>query len=80
MAKKTVDLAGGPVRVSRIRRDPPPPPPRRVTPGELREQEARVIVAGLFAAGLALSLLLYHVAQWAGWSPTDYHIVVHSQL
>jgi hypothetical protein len=77
-AKQTVDLAGGGPKVSRIRRDPPPPPPKKVTPGELREREAKVILAGLFAAGLAIALILFQIGQWAGWSPSDYTIVIRT--
>lgn len=76
--KRTVDLAGGPRKVSRIRRDPPPPPPRKVTPGELRSQEAKVILVGLAAAALAIALILVQIGQWAGWSPTDYTIVIRA--
>lgn len=77
-AKQTVDLASRGVRVSRIRRDPPPPPPRKVTRGELRAREAKVILVGLVAAGIALALILFHVSQWAGWSPSDYRIVLRA--
>lgn len=76
--KQAVDLAKGGPKVSRIRRDPPPPPPRKVTPGELRQQEAKVILVGLFAATLAIALILFQVAQWAGWSPADTRIVIRS--
>lgn len=74
--KQTVDLAKPGTRGSRIRRDPPPPPPRKVTPGELRSQEARVIVIGLLTFGLAIAVLLVHFGNWAGWSPADYTIVI----
>lgn len=75
-SKQTVDLSRTPLKVSRIRRDPPPPPPRKVTPGELRAVEAKAIVIGLTAFGLAIAVLLYQAAQWAGWSPADYTIVI----
>ena len=74
--KQTVDLAKTGPRVSRIRRDPPPPPPRKVSPGELRSREARIIVIGLVTFGLAIAVLLFHFGQWAGWSPADYTIVI----
>lgn len=77
-AKQTVDLATRGPKVSRIRRDPPPPPPRKVTPGELRSREAKVIVIGLLAAAIAVALVLFQVSQWAGWSPSDYVIVLRS--
>jgi hypothetical protein len=75
-SKQTVDLSHGPVKVSRIRRDPPPPPPRKVTAGELRASEAKVIVVGLIVFGLAIAVLLFQAARWAGWSPADYTIVI----
>jgi hypothetical protein len=74
--KQTVDLARTGPRVSRIRRDPPPQPPRKVTPGELRSREARIIVIGLVTFGLAIAVLLFQFGRWAGWSPADYRIVV----
>jgi hypothetical protein len=77
-AKRSANLAGGGTKVSRIRRDPPPPPPKKVTPGELREREAKVIIVGLIAAALAVSLILYQVSIWAGWSPSDTVIQIHT--
>jgi hypothetical protein len=74
--KKTVNLATGGARVSRIRRDPPPPPPRKITPGELRDREARTIVLGLAVFVAALGIVLVHLTQWAGWSPRDYTITI----
>lgn len=74
--KQTVDLAKAGQRISRIRRDPPPPPPRNVAPSELRSSEARIIVVGLIAFGLAFAVLLFHIGRWAGWSPADYTIVI----
>lgn len=65
-------------KVSRIRRDPPPPPPKKITAGELRQREARMILAGLFAAALAIAIILVQIGQWAGWSPSDYRIVIQS--
>lgn len=77
--KQTVDLAVRGPTVSRIRRDPPPPPPRKVTPGELRAREAKVIVIGVLAFGLAIFVLLVQLGQWAGWSPADYVIVLSDE-
>jgi len=76
-SKKTVDLAGPRRTGSRIRRDPPPPPPRKVTPGELRAQEARVMVIGIGLIAMALLVLLVQVSRAAGWSAADYTITVH---
>ena len=74
--KGTVDLSAGPERVSRIRRNPPPPPPRKVSPSELRAREARIIVVGLVAFGLAIWVILFQLAQYSSWSPGDYQIVI----
>jgi hypothetical protein len=75
-SKQTVDLSRAPAKVSRIRRDPPPPPARKVMPSELRASEAKVIVVGLTVFGLAIAILLFQAARWAGWSPADYTIVI----
>jgi hypothetical protein len=71
-----VDLATSGPKVSRIRRNPPAPPPKKVTPGELRQHEAKVILVGLIAAGLAIALILVQIANWAGWSPSNYHLII----
>ena len=75
-AKTTVDLSKGGPKGSRIRRDPPPPPPKKVTAGELRAREARVIVIGIAAIALALFVILLSLNRFAGWSLGDYVVEV----
>jgi hypothetical protein len=79
-AKKTVDLSGPkPPPGSRIRRDPPPPPPRVVTPAEVRERETWVVATGIAAVGLALAIVMVAVADYAGWSPSHYTLVIEDK-
>jgi 1,4-dihydroxy-2-naphthoate octaprenyltransferase len=74
--KKTVDLAGGPAKVSRIRRDPPPVVKEKtVTRAEVREREAWMLAIGILSITAALFVILIAVSNWAGWSLSDYMIV-----
>ncbi|GAA4009444.1 hypothetical protein GCM10022280_02870 [Sphingomonas swuensis] len=77
-AKKTVDLSAPRRTGSRIRRDPPPPPPRKVTRGELRSQEARMILAGIALFGLVLAALLFQGSRVAGASLSNYTVVIEA--
>ena len=72
-AKTIVDLSKAGPKGSRIRRDPPPPP-RKVTAGELRAREARIIVIGITAIGLALFVVLLSLDRFAGLSLAD-HVI-----
>lgn len=75
-SKKAVDLSAAP-RVSRIRRDPPPKVVEKtVTKAELRQREAWQVAIGITAMTLALFIVLMAVGRWAGWSLSDYMIVV----
>lgn len=72
-----MDIAGGPRPVgSRIRRAPPPKPERKISAAELREREARLMVIGMVAVALAVSVILLSVARWQGWSPADYRVIL----
>ena len=74
--KASVDM-GAPAKVgSRIRRDPPPPPPRKVTPSELREKEAKLMVAGIAAFAIAIALLLVSFGRGEGYNPQNYTVVI----
>jgi hypothetical protein len=76
--KKAVDLAGGQRKVgSRIRRAPPPKPEKKLTAAELREREKRVVVTGMVAFALAITILLVTAGRWEGWSPANYVVVVN---
>jgi hypothetical protein len=75
--KQAVDLAGGPRKVgSRIRRAPPPKPAKKFSAAELREREAWLIGTGMVTMALALTVILFAVGRWGGWSPAQYHIVI----
>lgn len=80
--KKAVDLAGsGGVRVSRIRRDPPPAAKEKnLTRAELREREAWAMAIGITALTVALFVILLAFSRWAGWSMSDYVIVVRERI
>ena len=72
-AKRTVDLAGGGVRVSRIRRNPPPPPKKE--PIIAREDRERISATlGVFAIALALVVVIAGIGIYAGWTPRDYQL------
>lgn len=81
-AKKPVDLAqGGGVRVSRVRRDPPPKvKDKSLTRAELREREAWTVAIGITAVALALFVILVAVSRWAGWSLSDYEIIIRDRI
>ena len=75
--KQAVDLAGGPRKVgSRIRRAPPSPPEKTLSAADIREREAWVMGIGITAIALAVMVLLFAAAQWAGWTPANYIISV----
>ena len=77
--KKAVDLAGGPRRVgSRIRRAPPPKPEKRLTAAELRERERVVVVTGIVAFALALTVILFAAGQWSGWSASNVTVAIET--
>lgn len=81
-AKKTVDLAArGGVRVSRVRRDPPPQPKEKtITRAQLREREAWSVAIGITAVTVALFVILIAVSRWAGWSLSDYEIIIRDRI
>ena len=77
--KKAVDLAGGQRRVgSRIRRAPPPKPERKLSAAELRERERVVVVTGIVAFAVALTVIMFAVGKWGGWSPSEVEIVINA--
>lgn len=82
ITKKAVDLArSGGVRASRVRRDPPPVVKEKtITRAELREREAWAVAIGIAAMSAALFVILLAVSRWAGWSMSDYVIVIRDRL
>lgn len=70
--KKTVNLASGEVRVSRIRRDPPPTKLKELTIDERNERDRRNAAIGIAAFTIALMIILLAVSSWAGWTPAQY--------
>ncbi|WP_114227691.1 MULTISPECIES: hypothetical protein [Sphingomonas] len=81
-AKKSVDLAAsGGVRMSRVRRDPPPVQKEKtLTRAELREREAWALGLGIGAVTVAIFVLLVAFSRWAGWSLSDYVIVLRERV
>ena len=74
--KKTVNLATSGVRASRIRRDPPPPKLKEISIEERNERDRRMAIIGIIVFTLTLMVLLTAVANWSGWSPSQYTIYV----
>ena len=73
--KKSVNMAA-PVRVSRIRRDPPPIA-KKVVERDPDERDARTVVIGVIAFGLAIFIIMIGVSSYGGWSPSDYTVEVN---
>lgn len=72
--KQTVDLAvPGGVRVSRIRRDPPPKL-KEISIEERNERDQRNAVIGVAAFTMALLIIIFAISNWAGWTPSQYHL------
>ena len=70
--KQSVNLSG-PVRVSRIRRDPPPPEKGSRAKVRERDERDRVNAAiGIAAFAMALLIILIGLGNVAGWSPGQY--------
>ena len=71
-AKQTVDLAEPEVRVSRIRRDPPPAKLKQISIDERNERDQRNALIGIAAFTMALMVIIFAIAVWAGWTPRAY--------
>lgn len=70
-AKSTVDLSAPGVKGSRIRRNPPPKV-KELSLAEIRERQLRHSIAGIVVMTLALTIVLWGVASFAGWTPREY--------
>jgi len=60
MRKQSVDLAAGPVRVSRIRRDPPPVAKKAADERQRdpERRETRTVVIGILSFEIALFIII----------------------
>lgn len=74
MAKQSVNLASGEVRVSRIRRDPPPKvKEKEIDPDEI---DRTSVVVGVLVFALSIFVIILAVGSYKGWSPGEYTIHV----
>jgi len=71
-AKQTVNLAEPEVRVSRIRRDPPPAKLKQISIEERNEHDRRNALIGIAVFTIALMIIIFAIASWAGWTPRTY--------
>ena len=64
--KKTVELAAGAARPSKIRREPPPSPATRsmLTLPEGRERETWTVVIGVVMFAIAISFLIIWISDY----------------
>ena len=67
MGKQSVDLAGGPVRVSRIRRDPPPPVSKKAADRDRDpdRSEAQTVIIGILTFEIALFIIILGFSNYA---------------
>jgi len=70
-AKKSVNLAAGEVRVSKIRRDPPPKL-KAVPVRDAEDNERQDVLIGVVAFALAIFVIMLAFAAWSGWTPRTY--------
>ena len=77
MAKQSVNLASGEVRVSRIRRDPPPKV--KETLADRDERNRRDAIIGVTAITFAVLVIIYCFGAYNGWTPRQYIVEVREQ-
>jgi hypothetical protein len=70
--KKSVNLAG-PVRVSRIRRDPPPIA-QKISVSDPEDRDTRTVVIGIVSFALAIAAVILGFSTYQAWSPQ--HVTV----
>jgi hypothetical protein len=73
--KKSVDLAPGEVRVSKIRREPPPPVKELVIK-DPSERDPWVVAIGVISFALAIFIIILAVGSYMGWTPSQYTVRV----
>ena len=72
--KQSVNLAGGGVRVSRIRRDPPPVA-KKVAQVDPEERDARAVVIGVVAFAVAIAIVIIGISSYfVGRAPSE-HVI-----
>jgi hypothetical protein len=69
--KKSVNLAAGEVRVSKIRRDPPPKV-KEIPVRAADERDRQDVAIGIAAFALAIFVIMLAVAAYTGHSPREY--------
>ena len=74
--KKSVNLASGGVRVSKIRRDPPPVVKEKIVHPDVIDR--RDVVIGVLAFALALFVIILAFGSYSGWSPREYTIELNA--
>ena len=63
--KKTVELAAGAPRPSKIRREPPPPPMRKtILPAMSSEREAWTVILGVLMFAVAITFLIFWISDY----------------
>jgi hypothetical protein len=72
-AKKSVTLAAGEVRVSKIRRDPPAKI-KEIPIRDADERDRQDVIIGILTFTLAIFVVMLAFAAWSGWSPRQYTI------
>ena len=70
-AKKSVDLAQGEVRVSKIRRDPPPKI-KEIPIRAADERDREDVLIGIVAFALAICVIILAFCAYTGTSPREY--------
>jgi hypothetical protein len=76
-AKKSVNMASSPVRVSRIRRDPPPIA-QKITVRDPDERDQRTVLFGVASFAAAIVIITIAFAGAYGWSPSQYNIEINN--
>lgn len=69
--KKSVNLAAGEVRVSKIRRDPPPKV-KEIPVRDADERDREDVMIGIVAFALAIFVIMLAIASYTGHSPREY--------
>jgi hypothetical protein len=76
-AKKSVNMASPPVRVSRIRRDPPPIA-QKIIVRDPDERDQRTVLFGIASFAAAIVIITIAFAGAYGWSPSQYNIEINN--
>ena len=77
--KRSVDLAAGGVRGSRIRRDPPPIQ-KKVEVVDPEERDARIVIIGVVAFAMAIAAVVIGISSTLGDGKAPRERTVHIEL